>query len=118
MQYGEVRLDRHGEHGGVGQFQPHPNRYKSDLTDQSPDGTHVCRRREDRNTTVTPKRKGITINKRKLFEGIKIDEGGEDVVPLDTDLEVLLTLKHYIRAHWTRKFFKRVVCIQVGHLQH
>ena len=29
-----------------------------------------------------------------------------------------LTLKHYIRAHWTRTFFKRVVCIQVGHLQH
>ena len=32
--------------------------------------------------------------------------------------EVHLTLKHYIRAHWTRTFFKRVVCIQVGHLQH
>ena len=38
----------------------------------------------------TPKRKGITLNKRKLFENTMVGEKEDDVVPLDTDLEVLL----------------------------
>merc|ERR1711888_219135 len=92
IQYGEARPVSHGKHGGVGQFQPHPNGYKPDHIDQYPDGTHANRgkRGEDGNMIGTPKRTGIISNKRKLFEGIKIDEEGKDVVPLDTDLEILL----------------------------
>ena len=66
IQYGEVRLDRHGEHGGVGQFQPHPNRYKSDLKDQSPDGIHVYRKMDGRSIEVTPMRREVVVTKRKL----------------------------------------------------
>merc|ERR1711888_194572 len=90
--YGEVRPVGHEGHGGVGQFHPHPNGYKPDLIDQYSDGTHAnrIRRGEVGNIIGTPMRTGVVANKRKLFEGIMIDEEGKDVVPLDRDLEILL----------------------------
>ena len=35
-------------------------------------------------------RREVTVTKRRLFENLQLDENGVDVVPLDTDLEVLL----------------------------
>ena len=99
-QYGEVRTDRYGNYRGVGQLPPHLNRYKSDQYDQSPGRTNIYRgesrrSQESKGKDYTPKRSETSVPKRRLFENIKLDHGkiydnNIDVVPLDTDLEVLL----------------------------
>ena len=68
---------------------------KSDLFDQFPGGTHIYWGESGRTQGVkgeeyTSKRREVTVTKRKLFENLQLDENGVDVVPLDTDLEVLL----------------------------
>ena len=47
---------------------------------------------------LTPKRGQIEITRRKLFNNLQIDESTTDVVPLDTDLEILLINSCQINA--------------------
>ena len=100
QQYGEVRNNRYGNYGGAGQLPPHLNRYKSDHYDQSPGRTHIYRGesgriQEEKREDFTPKRDGASVPKRRLFENLHLGQEQKydddiDVVPLDTDLEVLL----------------------------
>ena len=110
-QYGEVKAYGYGNYSGVGQFLPHHYRCNPGQGDQSPVGDHTHKggsrgKPEDRreiNTLrrdlpvrdYTPRRTGTSVPRRKLYENLEMDQGetcDEDieVVPLDTDLEVLL----------------------------
>ena len=96
--YGEVRPDSHGEQGGVGQLQPHPYRVGPDHVDQEPTGNHDNEEWEEIGTTSTPKRQGMVKHSRRLFNESIVSEEEINVVPLDTDLEILLINSGQINA--------------------
>ena len=122
-QCGEVRQGSYGEQRGVGQFQPHPYRLKSNQLEQGPIVNHNSKEKEEMAIAPTPKRQGVKTNGKRLFigkeemaivptpkrQGVKLngkklfnetDEREEevDIVPLDTDLEFLLINSGQITA--------------------
>merc|ERR1711942_428152 len=92
------------DHSGGEQTRQHHNKIKSDHYDQSLGGQHQHvkeKRKKDNLKNVgryTPKRKGITVPKRRLYRiAEETDsnnnnevENNTEVVPIGTDLEVLL----------------------------
>ena len=96
--HGEVRLSEQGEHGEVGQLNQYPIRNNPNPTGQPHNGTLARQTDIGKNVEDTPKRSKVEIFKRKLFGNLQVVEGSKDIVPLDTDLEVLLINSCQINA--------------------
>merc|ERR1712121_507951 len=96
--YGEVRQDSYGEQGGVGQLQPHPHRFRPNQVAHEPTENHDSEEREEMVIVSTPKRQGVKIHGKRLFNESDVREEEVNIVPLDTDLEVLLINSGQINA--------------------
>ena len=96
--YGEVRPIEHGAQGGIDQPTQSSSNINYNPLDQPPIGDLANQIVSSRTGDNTPKRSQVEITKRKLFNNLQIDEINKDVVPLDTDLEVLLINSCQINA--------------------
>ena len=92
--YGEARPIEYGIQGGVNQPTQSFNNIKPKPSIRD-DGNQKIK---VKNEILTPKRGKIEITKRKLFNNLQNEEIFKDVVPLDTDLEILLINSCQINA--------------------
>ena len=93
--YGEVRPIEYGIQGGADQ--PTQSFTNKELN-QPPTGVTVNQKINNKTEILTPKRGKVEITRRKLFNNLQSEEITKDVVPLDTDLEILLINSCQINA--------------------
>ena len=96
--YGEARPNEQGIHREVDQLIQNLDINNHNLTDQHPIGTPDRQIVSSRTGDSTPKRSKVKFTKRKLFDNLQTAEGNKDIVPLDTDLEILLINSCQINA--------------------